>query len=300
MELRALRSFLAVADHLSFHRAAQYLGLSQPALTMQIQALEDELGVQLFERNRQATSLAYVGAIFRCDARALVNRVQYAVERTRRAAKGRIGMLRIGFISTAATAQFLSPLISRYREAHPEIELSLKNLLTVDQVRMLDDAQLDVGFFRLPLVPPKSIVMECVHHEPLVVLLPQQHPLADKKDLKLEDLSDSPFVVYSRQHAPGYHDFIMRIMDDAGFNPIVAQEAGEMYTLVSLVAAGFGVALAPISTYNYHLPGIVFRRIASLPPIEIAVGIRHDNQNQACHDLVALAKQIEEQPIEMR
>lgn len=293
MELRELRSFLAVADNLSFHRAAKEMGLSQPALTMQIQALEEALGVQLFERNRQATSLTYVGEIFQREARTLVNLVQYAAERARRAAKGRIGLLRIGFISTAVTANILSPLISDYRKAHPEIELSLKNLLTTDQVRMLEDSQIDVGFFRLPLTTPKCIEMTCVHREPMVVLLPQQHPLACKKDLELHDLNHSPFVVYSRRHAPGYHDFVMHIIDDAGFYPTIAQEAGEMYTLASLVAAGIGVALAPISTYSYRLPGIVFRRIALLPCAEIGVGIHKDNHVQACRDLVELAKQTE-------
>jgi len=294
MELRALRIFLAVADNLSFHRAAKQMGLSQPALTMQIQSLEDALGVQLFERSRQATALTYVGAIFRCEARDLVNRVQYAAERARRAAQGRVGLLRIGFISTAATANILSPLISNYRMAHPEIELSLKNVLTVDQVRMLEDGQLDVGFFRLPLIAPKCIEVASVHRESMVVLLPKHHPLAYKKDLKLNDLKRSPFVVYSRTHAPGYHDFILHIMNDAGFYPTIAQEVGEMYTLVSLVAAGFGVALAPISTYSYRLPGIVFRRISSLPWAEIGVGIHKDNHNQACRDLVDFARKKED------
>lgn len=297
MELRAIRSFLSVSNLLSFHRAAQHLGVSQPALTMQIQSLEDALGVQLLERNRQTTSLTYVGSVFRHDAQKLLNRVQYATERTRRAAKGLVGLLRIGFISTLATTSFLPPLISRFRQMHGEMELSLKNLLTVEQIPLLESGQLDVGFFRLPLAQPKDIEVTTVLREPLAVLLPQHHPLAHKPGLTLEALRDSPFVVYSRHHAPGYHDFIMRLLDSAGFNPVIAQEAGEMYTLVSLVAAGFGVALAPSSTRRYHLEGVVWRSLPSLPRAEIAVGIRKDNSQPACRALVELAKTLEH-PVE--
>jgi len=288
MEFRLLRSFLAVADCLHFRRAAKQLKLSQPALSLQIKALEAELGVQLLKRNRQETSLTYAGAIFQRDARELLARAERSAERAQQAAKGIDGRLRVGFISTAAAAHILPPLISRFRGAHPEIELLLENLLTSDQVAMLNDGSLDVGFFRLPVTNQDQLRVIPIYKEPLVLLLPEGHPLARKKHLSLIDLKHSSFVAYSRHHAPGYHDLILRILNDAGFNPIISQEAGEMYTLVSLVSAGLGVALAPSSAQSYRLPGIVARELPGLPKVEIGLGCREHQQNPACRLFVDL------------
>jgi DNA-binding transcriptional LysR family regulator len=290
MEFRLLRSFLAVADCLHFRRAAQQLNLSQPALSLQIKALEEEMGVQLLKRNRRETSLTYAGVIFQKDVRALLARAERGAERAQQAAKGIDGLVRVGFISTAS--HILPPLISRFRAAHPEIELSLENLLTSDQVAMLNDGFLDVGFFRLPVTSQDNLRVHPVHREPLVLLLPESDPLARKKLLRLIDLKHSSFVVYSRNHAPGYHDLILRILNDAGFNPIISQEAGEMYTLVSLVSAGLGVALAPASAQSYRLPGIVARRVPRLPPVEIGLGCRERHQSEACRLFIDLALEL--------
>jgi len=292
MEIRQLRSFLSVADSLHFRRAAQLLHLSQPALSMQIKSLEQEMGVQLLERNRRETSLTFAGAIFREDVRKLLSRVERAAEHAQQTAKGTVGLVRVGFISTAAAAHILPTLISRFRKGHPQIELSLQNLLTSDQVSMLNDGSLDVGFFRLPITAQDQLETIPIYKEALVLLLPESDPLARKRSLQLSDLKHSSFVVYSRDHAPGYHDFILRILNDAGFNPIISQEAGEMYTMVSLVSAGLGVALAPESTRNYRLPGIVVRRVPGLPFAEVALGYREKTLTPACKLFVDLTREL--------
>jgi len=289
MELRQLRSFLAVADALHFRRAAAQLHLSQPALTMQIRALEEEMGVRLLERNRQETSLTYAGSVFQKEVRQLLERAGQGVERAQQAAKGIVGLIRVGFISTAAAAHILPPLISRFRLAHPEIELSLQNLLTSDQVAMLNDGTLDVGLFRLPVAAQDQLTIIPIYREPLVVLLPESDPLARKRNLRLIDLKQSAFVVYARSHAPDYHDLILRTLNDAGFSPNLAQEAGEMYTLVSLVSAGLGVALAPSSTQSYRLPGIVARKVPRLPSVEVGVGYCTRDLGPASRPFVELA-----------
>jgi DNA-binding transcriptional LysR family regulator len=292
MEIRQLRGFLAVADCLHFRRAAQLLHVSQPALSQQIKSIEEEIGVQLLMRNRRETSLTFAGAIFRDDVRKLLARAERGAEHAQQTAKGTIGLVRVGFISTAAAAHIMPPLISRFRKAHPEIELSLQNLLTSDQVTMLNDGSLDVGFFRLPITAQDQLQTIPIYKEALVLLLPESDPLARKRSLQLSDLKYSSFVVYSRSHAPGYHDFILRILNDAGFSPIISQEAGEMYTLVSLVSAGLGVALAPISTRNYRLPGIVARRVPGLPFAEVALGYRDETLTPACRLFVALTREL--------
>jgi DNA-binding transcriptional LysR family regulator len=292
MESRQLRSFLAVADCLHFRRAANQLHLSQPALSLQIKAIEAELGVRLLERNRQETSLTYAGTIFQKDARDLLARAERGKERAQQAAKGLTGLVRVGFISTAAAAHILPPLISRFRQTHPEIQLSLQNLATSNQISMLNDGTLDIGFFRLPIATPDPLVILPIYEEPLVLLLPESDPLAGKRNLQWTDLKNSSFIVYSRHHAPAYHDWILRILNDTGITPIISQEAGEMYTLVALVAVGLGVAVAPASTQSYRLPGIVVRRMPSLPRVQVALAHRADNLAPACRRFVELAQEL--------
>jgi DNA-binding transcriptional LysR family regulator len=293
MEVRQLRSFVVVAEHLNFRRAAELLQISQPAVTLQIQALEAEMGVELFKRNRQETALTYAGKVFRDRITTLLVRLDQAAERARRASMGTIGLLRIGFISTPPTVHLLPPIISKFRTAHPQIELSLQNLLTMDQVRMLEDASLDIGFFRMPITPNDQIETILIHKEPLVLLIPAAHPLASERTIQIKDLKSCPFVMYSRKNAPGYQDLVMRTLNNAGFNPIIAQEAGEMYTLASLVSVGIGVALAPISTQQYQLPDIITRRLSWLPPTEIAMGFRRDNVQPSCRVFIDMARQLQ-------
>src|SRR6266702_5032223 len=127
MDLRQLRYFLAVAENLHFRKAAEIVHLSQPALTLQVRALEEELGVLLFQRNRHKTTLTAAGEILREEARSLLAAADRAAERTKRAARGQVGLLRVGFISTAAS-RVLPSIISVYREEHPEVELELRNI----------------------------------------------------------------------------------------------------------------------------------------------------------------------------
>lgn len=290
MDIRQISSFLAVAEHLNFRRAAGHLDLSQPALSMQIQALENELGVPLLKRSRQATSLTYAGEIFRDDMTALLAHGQRAAEQARRAAKGAFDFLRVGFISTASTANVLPPLISRFRAAHPDVELTLQNFANTELTPMIDDGSLDIGFFRLPVTPHPSIEFAPVHQEPHALLIPQAHPVATEKTIYARYLQKCAFIMYSRQRAPAYHDLIMRTLNNFGFNPTISQEVAEMYTLVSLVSVGMGLAIAPISTRNYELPGVTFRQLPWLPSADMAIGYRKDNASPASRIFIDLAR----------
>ncbi|MFY9530354.1 MAG: LysR family transcriptional regulator [Candidatus Acidiferrales bacterium] len=278
MELRHLRSFLAVAEHLHFRRAAETIHLSEPALSVQIRTLEEEIGVQLFVRDRRRTLLTPAGQVFLEEAREMVVRSERALGRARRAALGQVGILRVGFVSTAA-ALLIPPLVMRFREFYPDVELDLRNVLTADQVVQLSDGRLDVGLLRLPITAQEQIETTVLHREPFILLLPASHPLARKRPLRLQHLGDANFVMYARKQAPAFHDRILGILNGAGFSPHVVQEASEMHTLVSLVAAGLGIALAPSSVQLlHHLPGVVVRKLPRrLPLSEIALAVRkHD------------------------
>jgi len=291
LDLRQARSFLAVAEHLNFRRAAEQLGMTQPALSMQISALEGQLGVVLLHRDRQGTALTFPGSVFRDEVAGLLQQALLAAEKARRAAKGSIDFLRIGFISTATTARVLSPLISAFRAAHPHVELTLQNFPNARQMTMIEAKALDVGFFRLPVSPNPAIDLVPIHREEHVVLMSERHPLAQKKAVQVTDLNEHPLVMYSRKNAPAYHDMLMRTLNNVGINPRINQEVGEMYTLVALVCAGIGIAIAPVSTMNYHLPGLIVRHLSWLPPAEIAIAYRKDTVQPACRMFLDMARQ---------
>jgi len=257
---RQLRSFIAIAEELHFGRAAALVHLSQPALSLQIRGIEEELGVQLLIRNRRKTGLTPAGRIFLNEARELVQRTEEAIALTRRAALGEVGILRIGFISTAA-AMIMPPLVKQFRMKYEHVDLDLRNVLTSDQLVQLQERKLDVGFLRVPLPTPPDIRTRVIHSEPFVLLLPASHPPAFVKDLKVSDCEGANFVMYTRKMAPGFHDQMMNILHRHGVTPLVVQEAAEMYTLISLVSAGLGIAIAPASIQSHHVENIVVREL---------------------------------------
>src|ERR1700730_601507 len=150
MELRQIRSFLSIAETLHFGRTAEMIHLSQPALSLQIRALEDEIGVKLLERNRRKTALTPAGVAFREDATGALLLLDQAVHKAKLAANGKLGILRIGFISTAGN-EIVPGIIRQFRELNAEVEFSLRNVLTTDQIQMLEAGSLDIGFLRLPI-----------------------------------------------------------------------------------------------------------------------------------------------------
>ena len=231
MELRQIRSFLSIAETLHFGRTAELIHLSQPALSLQIRALEAEVGVRLLERNRRKTTLTPAGRAFRDAAIAGVAQLDRAIRNARLAADGKLGLLRIGFISTAGS-ELLPNIIRTFRELNPEVEFSLRNILTAEQIRMLESGTLDIGFLRLPIGGHTQLEVVTVHREPFVLVVPASHPLAERKKVRLSEVAGQDFVMYDRTHAPGFHDLVFGILRNAGIVPNVRQTAGEMPTLI--------------------------------------------------------------------
>jgi DNA-binding transcriptional LysR family regulator len=155
MEFRHIRSFLSVAETLHFGRSARLLNLSQPALSLQVKALEDELGIQLLSRNRQGTVLTEAGQAFREDAAVALEKLEFAKRKAQWASAGKLGHIRIGFISSAGF-EIVANLMRRFRKSYPDVEFSIRNILTGTQLEMIDDGLLDVGFLRLPIENRKT------------------------------------------------------------------------------------------------------------------------------------------------
>ena len=273
MELRQIRSFLSIAETLHFGRTAELIHISQPALSLQIRALEEEVGVRLLERNRRKTTLTAAGFAFRDHAAAALSQLDQAPHRARLAAIGKLGLLRIGFISTAGS-EIVPDVVRQFRELNPEVEFSLRNILTAEQVQMLEAGSLDIGFLRLPIGGHPALDVVTVHREPFVLVVPLSHKLAQRKRVRLRELAGQDFVMYERTYAPGFHDLIFGILRDAGIVPNVSQTAGEIPTLISLVASHMGITILPASAVKHSVASVVACEILDRIPVsEIGIAV---------------------------
>jgi len=268
MELRHLRYFIAVAEELNFTRAAEKLHIAQPPLSQQIQHLEAELGFQLFRRTKRTVHLTAAGQVFFEEAGKILQQVDRAIQLGRQTSRGELGQLTIGFVSSAAH-NVVPAILQAFRTRCPAVKLELHELTTNEQLQRLRFGQIDIGFVRPP-VEEDGINSEIVFREPLIVALPETHHLADRTHLELRELSTEPFILFPRSQAPGLYDAIVSLCQQAGFSPIAAQEAIQMQTIVSLVAAEMGVAIVPASMQNFQRNGVVYK---SLPESTCIVAI---------------------------
>jgi DNA-binding transcriptional LysR family regulator len=271
MELRQIRSFLSVAETLHFGRTAALIHISQPALSLQIRALEEELGVPLFERNRRKTTLTEAGMAFRKEAAAALSQLDLAIRNSRLAANGKLGFLRVGFIFTAGF-EIVPNIVRQFRSLNPEVELSLRSIPTATQLRLLHSGSLDIGFLRLPIGERPALEVQTVHREPFVVVVPKSHRLARKKRIRLSEVTDENFVMYERSYAPGFHDLILGMLRHAGIVPVISQTAAEIATVISLVDAQMGITILPASAVKYCVASVVACDIiGDLPVSEVAL-----------------------------
>ena len=250
LELSELRSFLVLADHLHFGEAAEALHLSQPALTKQIHKLEAKVEGPLLVRGYRRVSLTPAGEILRDRARGLLREAEMAEEMARLAVHGRAGLLRIGF-GIASLAAGLPDILTRFRERFPAAQVSMRDMSTPDQIKALEQGDIDVGFVRLPVDRPDLVTVP-VLEERLVAAIPQGMPYRKG----LSSLRSEPFVVIARSVSASFVDHVVRTCRAAGFSPRIVQEASELFTVLNLVRGGVGVSLVPRSANLMHVPNV--------------------------------------------
>lgn len=261
MELRHIEYFVAVAEELSFTRAAERLSIAQSPVSQQVKKLERELGVELFERTTRSVQLTDAGRIFYHDCTALLAASRQAIESAQLAGRGHLGRLNLAFTGSA-TYELMPLLVSAYKQRFPNVKLEIRSeMLTPPQVDGLLDGSISVGLLRPPIAR-QGLVHEILRHEPLVVLLPVSHPLASKVRLDLTDLADEMFVSYPSSPPSSVYQAATMACQQAGFSPRVVQEVAETATLVALVAAGLGVALAPAPVRHLRVNGVTHRPLA--------------------------------------
>lgn len=259
IDLRLLRQFVAVAEELHFHRAAARLHMSQPPLTAAVRRLEEELGAELIVRGNRTLGLTMAGRTLLVEARATLLQADQAVQRTREAAAGQIGSLRVGYVGSALYGR-LPSLIRRFRQAFPQVRLHLQEATSRQQQHGLRECNVDVGVLIPPIISAE-LRLQPFDVDCLAIALPRGHRLAAQPALSVAALADEPFVSWPSAEGVGFHAQVLGLCTAAGFTPRVVQEAHGMHAVLSLVAVEAGVAIVPASMAGFRPDEIVYRVI---------------------------------------
>ncbi|HEL4111267.1 TPA: LysR family transcriptional regulator [Stenotrophomonas maltophilia] len=260
IDLRLLRQYVAVAEELHFHRAAARLHMSQPPLTAAVRRLEDELGSELIVRGNRTLGLTVAGQTLLVEARATLQQAEQALQRTREAAAGQSGSLRVGYVGSALYGR-LPGLIRRFRQIYPHVQLHLQEATSRQQQLWLREQRIDVGVL-IPPIPAAELVLYDFDYDRLAIALPRAHALADAAEVSVAMLVDESFVSWPAGEGIGFHAQVLGLCTAAGFTPRVVQEAQGMHAVLSLVAVDAGVAIVPASMASFRSQEIAYRLLA--------------------------------------
>lgn len=290
MELRHLRYFVAVAEERSFTRAAQRLHIAQPPLSRQIQQLEQLLDVQLIEKGARPLRLTEAGEFFLVHARSLLEQARDLKAMTERVGK-RERKLSIGFVASTLYGD-LPDIVRRYNELFPEVEVTLHEMMTMEQMQALKEGRIDVGFGRLKSEDP-SIRRIMLREERMVVALSPNHRLAERASLRLRDLVHEKLLVYPKTPRPSFADQVLAVLGEANVTPGAVMEVRELQIAMGLVAAAQGIAIVPESVQAMHHRNVEYRPLedkhASSP---ILFSVRHMDRSPEVANLLAAVYSI--------
>jgi DNA-binding transcriptional LysR family regulator len=280
MDLRHLRYFLAVAEEGHFGRAAERLHIVQPALSMQIRALEAELGVALFERTSRRVLLTEAGTLFRVEAERTLQQATRAKDVAQRAGRGEVGSVRIGFVGNAAFAGKLASDVSSFKLGYPRVEIELSELPPLRQVEAILSGHLDAGYAsEFHYSEEGELAVDRVGAWPWMVAMRSNHALMKRSAVFPKELRNEAFVVYAAHAADdGQLKLLRHIL---GEEPRVLHHVPNTLTVLTLAAAGLGLALVPGSLQGVNIPNIAYRRLS--------------NGSLQC-DLVLLSRRSESSP----
>ena len=260
MELRHLRYFVAVAEELNFTRAAERLHIAQPPLSRQIQQLEDELGVTLIDRSSRPLALTRAGAFFFEQSTQILGRIEEMAHATRRVGAGQRRWLGIGFVPSMLYGE-LPRVIQRFMRGHPDLDVVLTELTSVQQAEALQAGRIDVGFGRVAITAD-GLVNTLIQEEPMVAALPVDSPLAKLKTLTLKTLSEQTVVLYPASPRPSFADQVLTQFRAHGFPLTNVYETNGLQTAIGLVAAGVGVSIVPASVQRLQRDDMTYRPLA--------------------------------------
>lgn len=269
MDLRRIRYFVAVAEHLHFGEAARRMCVAQPSLSRQIQTLEREIGAKLLVRDTRFVALTPAGREFLAEAREILTKIGHASEVARRAERGELGTLDLGFVYLVAL-DVLPLLLSRFRKRFPDVVLRLHELSSEAQIAGVREGTLDAGIVRAP-TSIRNLASTRLHRGEQLVALPAGHPLTKEEVVRLAELHSENFIMFPRTEGTAMYDSIVAACAKAGFSPHVVQEACLFTTVVGLVAARIGVAILPDVSACIQHKEVSYRRL--VPRLALDTGL---------------------------
>lgn len=278
-ELSQLRCFVAVGEELHFGRAAERLNMTQPPLSRQIRLLEHVVGTPLLERTSRRVRFTAAGKAFFPEALRILRLADEAASRARRIAKGQQGSIAIGY--TAAYGYWMLPeIVRRLRERVPEVSVTLKEMVTRQQLEAIEAGQLDVGLMR-PHGEESSLETVVLGREALLLAIPEREAKQWPKEPTLACLHDRPFVTYAPYEAHYFHQLVQHYLERARVRPHIVEYVSQIHTMLGLVSCGIGAALIPETAARLHFVGVVLRPVAMKParPVEMVFSFRKDNDN---------------------
>jgi DNA-binding transcriptional LysR family regulator len=281
MELRHLRYFVAVGEDQHYGHASRRLGVAQPALSRQIQDLEKEIGFVLFDRMPRGVRLSAAGELFLEDARHILQQVGEATARAARVARGQSGTLRIGFAENSSWHGVVPDSFRRFREQHPDVDLQLQPAASLEQLESLRSGRLDAGFVNFMPKAHADLDQLPVGRQQVELAAPKRHPLTRIKKLRLRDLTDGPFVWFTRRSSPAFYDRLMHECYRGGLrSPRIVQEGVNEATILSLVSTGLGVGWV-LGSARWRCPqAVAILSVVDLKiPVSLALAWRRDNNS---------------------
>jgi len=278
MELRQLRSLLVLAEELHFGRAADRLGIAQPALSRQIQQLETELQSPLFIRSPRAVTLTEMGREFVAGVGPAIQQLETAVANSIGFAGATRGRLRIGSCSNLSY-RFTPALLERLHQASCQVRIDVRELSTAEQVRTLHSSEIDIGLAVLPTTDP-SLIVRRIYREPLLAMVNSKSKFARRAFVRLEDLAEEDFIVCPRYRQSGVYELVMELTAKVGFRPRVAREVDGKETALALVEAGHGVSLVAESAATVGSDRVSYIPLRD-PEILIEIGLIWRRENMS-------------------
>ena len=293
MELKQLRQFVVLAEERSFSAAALRLFIAQPALSVAIRKLEEEIEAQLFTRGSRGVRLTAAGDAVLKAARRCLESAQGIKEVARAATAGESGTLHIG-VSGSVTVRLLPALIRAFSPQYPEVRLELREGTNFELLSMVEAGTLDLGFVRIPVNRPPDLKFQLAEEDRLCLALPPGHALAKRSAIPLAELEGLPFIGYAPSPVGGLHTAVSHVLQRAGVAPRITQEAVQVQTALGLVASGLGIAMVPATNTPFQRSsGAVFRPIADLPTdarIGIALAYHIRNENPVLHRFLQVSE----------
>ncbi|MFC6668775.1 LysR family transcriptional regulator [Marinobacterium aestuariivivens] len=294
MEFRQLQYFVAVVEEGSVSGASRRVHIAQPALTRQIKLLEESLGTTLFVRHAQGMQLTLAGQTLYQEAQDLLNRRNQVMARLAALGSGLSGKLSLGITVTHLWVPMVAKLLHDFRSRYAGVAFEVFPLLSGPQLERLQQGKLDAGILYLGDETPAGLSTRLLHRDHLILAVPASSPLTESPPSRLAELNDEDFVWGFRSASPGYYDRMQAHFQRHDFKPRVVQYGADNIAILSMVAAGLGIAIVPAAAgSSSFVPGVRFLRLAELDACEMPLWFawRTENDSPTLGNMIALVEE---------